>query len=160
VRRIVTAVDPQQPLGRIRPLPDLVAASTARPRSSTQLLITLSTIALLLAAIGIYGVVAYAMTLRVPEIGMRMALGADRLAVASLVAREGVIPCVAGVVIGAAGAAGLSRVIASLLVGVSPLDPLAFSAGAIAMLVATALACAMPVVRALRLDPATALRAN
>jgi len=160
IRRVVAGIDPQQPIGRVRAFSELISASTARPRSSAELLAVLAGLALGLAAIGIYGVVAYAMTLRVPEIGLRMALGADRWSIARLVGAEGLVPCAAGLAMGIAAAIGLSRVIESLLYQVSARDPLAFGASALTIVAATLAACAIPVWRAVRLDPVAALRAD
>jgi putative ABC transport system permease protein len=160
VRRAVARVDSQQPVGRVRAFSDLIAASTARPRSSAALLAVLAGLALGLAAIGIYAVVAYAMTLRVPEIGLRIALGADGWSIARLIGAEGLLPGAAGLAIGLAAALALSRVIESLLYQVSSRDPLTFGASALTIMLATIAACAIPVWRAVKLDPVAALRAE
>jgi predicted permease len=160
LREAVARVDPRQPLGRVRPLEDLVAASTARPRSSATLLEVLAGLAIALAAIGIYGVVAFSMRLRIPEIGVRLALGASRWSIVRLVSAEGLVPCVIGIAAGATATIGLSRYVESLLYQVSSKDPFTYASSASVILVVAVTACAAPVRRALALDPVSALRSE
>ena len=139
---------------------EVVAQSVAEPRFHMALVASFALLALLLAAIGIYGVLAYSVTQRTHEIGVRMALGAGGRDVMGLVVREGLTLAVAGVALGLAGAAALTRLMAGLLFGVTALDPLTFGAGAAVLLGVAAVACYVPARRATRVQPITALRHN
>jgi len=144
----------------VRPLRDLVSSSAARARFTMLLLATFAGVALTLGAVGIYGVVAYAVTRRTREIGVRMALGARASDVLAMVLREGGMLAASGVTLGIIGALATSRVLAGFLFGVTPLDPTVFVAVP-ALLGAVALgACLLPARRAARVDPVTALRAE
>jgi putative ABC transport system permease protein len=160
VRRIVAAIDPAQPVTAMTSVSDLVATSIAQPRFNVLLLSSFAALAMVLAIIGVYGAVAYAVALRTREIGIRVALGGQSRDIVSLVVRYGMRLAAIGLVAGLAGALVLRRVIAGLLYEVTPTDPLAF-AGAAALLLSVALAATYgPARRAMRIDPIAALRAD
>jgi len=157
VRAAVAALDPQLAVGSVRTLADRLAENVARPRVTAALVSLFAAVALMLAAVGIYGVVAYAVTQRAREFGIRMALGARDADVVKLVVGQGTAPVVAGLAAGLAGAWAGSRVLGSLLYGVSATDPVAF-AGVVVFLGAVALVAAyVPARRATRVDPVVVL---
>ena len=160
IRQAVSAVDPGLPIVQLRTMEDVVGASLARQRFLSLLLGIFAGVALLLAAIGTYGVLSYMVSERQREIGIRMALGAGNGRVLRLVLRQGISIAGVGIVVGVAGALALSRITRSLLYGVDPADPLTFGVvvGLIAV-VATA-ACLIPMRRATRVDPLAAIRAD
>jgi len=156
----VRSLDPEQPVANIRPMETVVARSLGQQRLVTWLLGGFAGIALVLAAIGLYGVLACVVSERTREIGVRMALGAAPAAVLRLVLRQALGLTVIGLAAGIAGALALTRVMASLLYSISPTDPVTFGVVAF-MLVAVALAAAaVPALRAARVDPVEALRAD
>jgi putative ABC transport system permease protein len=157
LRREVQALDKDQPIYNVRTMDDVVANSLGTRRVSMQLFAVFAGAALLLAAIGIYGVMAYSVTQRTQEIGIRMALGAQKSDVLSLVIRQGMTLTVIGVVVGLAGAFALTRLIANLLFGVAATDPLTFVAIPLLLLFVALVACYLPARRAARLDPTIAL---
>jgi putative ABC transport system permease protein len=136
----------------------VVAEANAQPRFEMMLLSIFAAVALLLAAVGIYGVISYSASRRTHEIGVRMSLGATRADVLLLVARQGVWLAVAGSATGLAGALLLSRLMAGLLYGVKSTDPLTFAAVAGGLGVVAMMACYIPARRAMRIDPMAALR--
>jgi putative ABC transport system permease protein len=160
LRTIVPAVSPALTAGNLRPMTDVIAQSVAEPRFHMVLVSSFALLALLLSAIGIYGVLAYSVAQRTHEIGVRMALGAAGRDVMRLVIGEGLTLAVAGVALGLAGAAALMRLMTGLLFGVTARDPLTFVAGAAVLLGVAALACYVPARRATRVEPITALRAD
>src|SRR2546423_10089815 len=157
LRREVQALDKDQPVYNVRTMDDVVAHSLSTRRVSMQLFAVFAIAALLLAAIGIYGVMAYSVTQRTQEIGIRMALGAQKSDVLGLVIRQGMTLSIIGVVVGLVGAFALTRLIASLLFGVAATDPLTFVAIPLLLLVVALVACYLPARRAARLDPKIAL---
>jgi putative ABC transport system permease protein len=160
IRSAIYAVDPQQPVGRIRPLDDFVAESLARARFAMSLFAVFSGVALLLAGIGIYGVMAYSISQRTSELGIRMALGAQTGDVVAMVFRQGGRLIAAGLAIGLAAALILTRFLESMLYGVRSYDPVTFVAIVAVLAAIAALACLLPARRAARVDPLTALRAE
>ena len=158
VTNAVHQVDRDMPVRDIFTMDDLVATSLLQPRFNMLLLGVFAALAVLLAGIGIYSVLSYSVRQRVPEIGIRLALGARLTDVLRLVLVEGMKPAMLGVVIGIAGALALGKVVASLVYQVKPSDPLTF-AGVVALLGMIALlACLIPAYRASRIDPVIALR--
>jgi putative ABC transport system permease protein len=158
LRREVQAIDKDQPIYNVRTMDDVVMNSLGTRRVSMQLFAVFACAALLLAALGIYGVMAYSVTQRTQEIGLRMALGAQRSDVLALVIRQGVILTVIGVIAGLAGAFALTRVIGNLLYGVTATDPATFVAIPLLLLFVALLACYLPARRAMKVDPIVALR--
>jgi putative ABC transport system permease protein len=158
VRREVAALDPQQAVSRVATMDELVAAQLARPRFSAVLLNWLSGLAALLAAVGIFGVMAYSTARRSAEIGVRIALGAQGSDILTLVIGQGMRMAAVGVVIGLAASFALTRLVAKLLYGVSAADPLTFGVVAALLTFVALLACYIPARRATKVDPMIALR--
>ncbi len=159
-RRAMHEVDPTIPVYEVRALGDYIAGSTSQSRFYTMLLGTFAAVALLLAGVGLYGVVAYGVTQRVPEIGVRIARGASRRDVTWMVLRQGLSRAAIGVAIGIALAAMLGRVLRGLLFGVSAYDPITFAAVSAVLLAAAVLASWLPARRAASVDPLVAMRAE
>ena len=160
IRREVQALDPQLPLFRVTTLRTALSNTLQQPRFQATLLGGFAAIALLLASIGIYGVTSHAVSQRTQEVGIRMAMGAQRSTVRALMLRQHVTPALAGVAIGLAGAFGLSRFLASLLYGIRAVDPLTYAAVTLALIAVAVAACWIPASRAMRVDPLVALRAD
>ena len=158
VRKEVNALDPDQPIAAIRPMTEWVAMSAAGARYRTTLLGLFALLAMFLAATGIYGVMSYSVAQRTQEIGVRMALGAPTLDVLKLVVRQGMILALIGIVIGLAAALALTRVMSSLLFGVTERDPITFVVVAALLIVVAFIACFVPARRATKVDPLVALR--
>ena len=160
IRGVVREVDPAMSAANVRPLTDVVWSSVEEPRVSMLLLSGFAVLALILAAVGIYGVIGYSVSQRTQEIGVRMAVGADRRSVMVMVIREGLLMALAGVAIGVGLALAAAARMSDLLVDVTAHDPLAF-AGAATLLVGVAVAASyIPARRATKVDPLTALRAE
>jgi putative ABC transport system permease protein len=158
VRKEVNALDPDQPIAAIRPMTEWVAMSAAGARYRTTLLGLFALLAMILAATGIYGVMSYSVAQRTQEIGVRMALGARPLDVLKLVVRQGMMLALIGAIVGLAGALALTRVMSSLLFGVTERDPITFVAVAALLIVVAFISCFVPAHRATRVDPLIALR--
>jgi ABC-type antimicrobial peptide transport system permease subunit len=148
------------PVSDVRTMDEIVTLSTSRERFNMLLMSVFGGAALLLAAIGIYGLMAYTVAQRTQEIGIRLALGADRGAVKRLIVVQGMRLAVVGVVVGVAAAVGLTRFIASFLYGVKPLDPLVLVGIPVLLTAVALLAVWIPAGRASRVDPLIALRAQ
>jgi predicted permease len=158
VRAAVQGIDAEQAISDVRTLDQWVSQSLQTRRTPTTLLAVFGAVALVLAAIGIYGVLAFAVAQRVREFGIRHALGADSASILALVLSQGLRTAGLGVVIGIAGSLALTRYVQSLLYGVTRYDPLVFAAVATALLAVAAAACYIPARRATRVDPMVALR--
>jgi ABC-type antimicrobial peptide transport system permease subunit len=136
----------------------VVEESTAREDFNMKLLTVFAAIALLLAGVGIYGIMAYSVEQRTQEIGIRMALGAEPGSVQKMIVMQGMLLALIGVVIGVAGSLALTRLMSSLLYGVKPWDPVTFAVTAALLTVVALFACFFPARRASRVDPMVALR--
>jgi ABC-type antimicrobial peptide transport system permease subunit len=158
VRSQVWSVDPSQPVSNVRPLPDILSGELVQQRLGTVLLAVFAGLALLLASIGIYGVLSYGVAQRTQEIGVRMALGATRTRVLRLVIGDAVILSAAGIGLGLVGAIGLTRLMATLLFGISTTDPLTFASVPAILVMVSLLASYVPALRATRVDPIDAVR--
>ncbi len=159
-RAAVREIDPELAVSNLSTLDQIVRRSVSRPRFMVRLLLLFAAMALVLCAVGIYGVVAYAVSQRTREIGIRMALGADRAAVRRLVLDEGVRLAAAGVGIGLAGAFALTRLLRGFLFEIGPGDPLTHASVALLLGAVALAACVIPARRASRVDPMRALRAE
>jgi putative ABC transport system permease protein len=158
VRNAVWAIDKDQPVSNIRSMDEIVSRAVARQRFSTMLLGIFASLALVLAAVGIYGVMSYSVAQRTREIGIRMALGAQRSDVLKMAVGQGLKLVLIGIVIGLGAAFVLTRVMASLLFGVSATDPVTFVTISFVLMIVAALASYIPALRAARIDPMVALR--
>ncbi|HKV29316.1 MAG TPA: ABC transporter permease [Candidatus Acidoferrales bacterium] len=158
VKKQVWSLDSQIPVSKVQSMDDLLAVSLAEQRFNMILLGAFAGLALVLAAVGIYGVMAYTVSQRTHEIGIRMALGAQQSDVMQQVMKQGTTLALAGIVIGLLGATAVTRLMASLLFDVKPTDPLTFASVAIVLAIVALAACYVPARRAMRVDPMTALR--
>ncbi len=160
VRREVQGIDPTQPIGAISTMEENIASSLSTRRLTMSLLGTFAVIALVLATVGLYGVMALTVTQRTRELGIRLALGAQRADVFRLVLTQGMLLVVAGLIIGLFGAVGAGRGLQSLLYGVGGFDAPALSFALFALAIVALIACWLPARRATRVDPIVALRAE
>jgi predicted permease len=158
VRQAAYAVDPTVPVAELQPFTSLIAGSLGRPRLLTMLLSVFAAVGLMLGVIGVYGVVAYRVRQQQREFGIRLALGAAPDRLARTVVGQGIAFAVAGAAIGVPVAFALSRLMASVLFGVTPRDPLTFVALPAAVTLAVLAACALPARRAARVDPVASMR--
>ena len=159
-RAEVKAFNPQQIIWRAQTLEQMLSTSVAPRKFNMLLLGIFAGVALVLAAVGLYGVMSYSVSWRTQEIGIRMALGAKRTDVLRMVVRQGMTMTLIGLALGLVGVIALSRVMVGLLYGVSPTDPLTFTGVSIVLLVVALLACLIPARRATRVDPIVALRSE
>jgi putative ABC transport system permease protein len=157
-RGVIRDIDSSLPVAAVRTMDQVLGSAQARPRFLTLLLTLFSSVALVLAAVGIYGVISYSVAQRTSEFGIRMAMGAGPRDVLRMVLGQGLLLGGIGVVIGAAGALALTRLIRGLLFGISSFDPLTFVVMAAMLTLVTLLACWIPARRATRVDPMVALR--
>jgi putative ABC transport system permease protein len=160
VRQKVRDLDPAVPVSSVRTMDEWVSNNAAQPRLNAILLAVFAGVAMLIAAIGIYGVLAYSVNQRTREIGLRMALGAPRARVLRLIVGEGMMVGAIGIGAGLIGALALSRVLASLVFDVPVRDPLTYAAVAAALMLVALAACVVPARTASRVDPTIALRSE
>ena len=160
VRQIVRTVDPAQPISGVRPMDVVVAGETASRRAQLDVLGALAVVALLLAGIGIYGLLAYTVSQRSQEIGVRLALGADRGRVGRMIFADGMRLAAVGIVPGVLGAYASGRGMSALLFGVAPGDPVTFAVGVGLALVMALAGCIVPTLSAVSVTPMSALRAE
>jgi putative ABC transport system permease protein len=158
LRRELASIDPELPLASLQTLEQAVDATIAQPKFSALMLGIFAAIALALAAIGIYGVISYSVAQRTREIGVRIALGAQRGDVLRMVVGQGMTLAAVGVAIGGVAAAGATRLIAGHLFGVRPADPTVFVSVALTLAAVAFVASAVPAMRATRVDPTDAIR--
>jgi ABC-type antimicrobial peptide transport system permease subunit len=160
LRRVVSEIDPDVPLFNARTMDERLAASLATARFNTLLLTLLGAIGLILASVGIYGVVSYFVTQRTREIGVRMALGATRGDVMRLVLRQAATPIALGLIAGLLASLAATRALSAQLVGVQPSDPLTLTAVILALAATALAAVVVPARRAAAVDPTQALHAG
>ncbi|HEY3129501.1 MAG TPA: ABC transporter permease [Acidobacteriota bacterium] len=158
IRVAIRSVDAELPLSALRTMEEVVEGSVAQRRFQTNLVLAFGAVAMLLASLGVYGVMSYAVTQRTTEIGIRLALGAERGAVLRMVLRQALRPIAAGVAAAVPLALGVASWLRSLLFGVSPLDPATITVACLALITAAVLAAYVPARRAANLDPLIALR--
>jgi len=160
IRAAIRSVDPEQPVTGPSPAGELVAAAVARQRFGMLLLLAFGGLALLLAAVGVYGVMAYTVSQRTRELGIRLALGARPGAVRALVLGEGMLLAGLGIGLGLLAALALGRLLVGMLYGVQPTDPSVLAAVCLMLGTASIVACLVPAVRATRVNPVDALRSE
>jgi putative ABC transport system permease protein len=158
IQKAIWGVNPLAPISRVKTMNSILDEQVSHSRFTTLLLGIFSALALILASIGIYGVMSYAVSLRRHELGVRKALGAQKIDLIRLIVSQGMKLALLGVVLGVAGAFGLTRLLATLLYGISPTDPLTFSGVVLLVLIVTFLACWIPAHRAAKVNPIIALR--
>ena len=159
-RAIVRQADPSLAVTAVRAMSDIVRTSIAPTRASMLLLMLFAAVAMTMAAVGVFGVMSYTVTLRAREMGIRLALGARPSEVRRMVIGDGLRQAIAGVIVGIAGAIWLTRLMGSMLFGVHPGDPLTLAIVAVLLLVVATLACYLPARRATRVDPLVVLRTS
>ena len=160
VRRAVWSVDKDQPVSNVRTLHQVFSAAISQERFQALMLGLFAALALLLACVGLYGLISYAVVLRTHEIGVRMALGAQPVDVLRLVIRQGMTLTLAGLIVGIVAGTFVTRVLTDMLFGVTPRDPLTFAGVPVLLLLVALLACYIPARRATRINPLSALRAE
>jgi ABC-type lipoprotein release transport system permease subunit len=157
IREQLRAVDPELPLYSVRTMTDRMNESLADRRTPMVVAIVFAVVALFLAAVGLYGVLAYQVSQRTREIGIRLALGSDSRRVFGLIVKEGMTLMAAGFVVGMAGAFAIRRTMAAQLYGVGPMDPIVLASVGMVLALVTFAACTLPARRAARIDPIVAL---
>jgi putative ABC transport system permease protein len=160
LRTLLTSLDPRLPPPSLTNIERAMADSASRPRFTMMLLVAFTIVALALAAIGLYGVMAYTVAQRTREIGIRIALGATRRTIARAIVSQGIVLAAAGVVVGLVGAWSTTKLLTKMLYGIAPTDPVSFTMGGLLLLGTALLACVVPMRRAVRVDPVIAMRAE
>jgi putative ABC transport system permease protein len=160
VKTVVRGLDPDLPVETVRTIEQIVESSASQPRFRTTILLAFAGLALLLSAVGVYGLMSYSVSQRASEIGVRLALGAHPWQVFGMVLQQGLLLAGAGVLVGLAIAGAAARVLTSLLYETSATDPAVFAGLALLLLTIAAIACYVPARRAMRVDPVRALRAD
>jgi ABC-type antimicrobial peptide transport system permease subunit len=160
LRDVVSEVEPHQAVYNVRPMTEVISRTLAPRRVNTILITTFGILAVIVAALGVYGLVAYAVSQRRREIGIRMALGADPSAVMGMVMREGLVLAAIGAILGLGGAWAMRRVIESMLYGITPADPIAYIVAAVILITTATVATVIPARRATRVNPVEALRSE
>jgi putative ABC transport system permease protein len=160
VRKVVADVDPSVPVSNVKTSEQIVSASVATPRLTMWLLVTFALLALILGAVGVYGVISYSVSRRRHEIGLRMALGAQQKDILRMIIWQSLVLTLVGIVVGSVAAFGVTRVLRNLLYQVSPVDPLAFVVVTVLLAGVTLVASYFPARRATRIDPLLALRSD
>jgi ABC-type antimicrobial peptide transport system permease subunit len=158
IQKLIGSLDANLPIKNVLTMDQIIGQSTANSNFSATLVLSFAAISLLLAAVGLYGVLAYLVTQRTAEIGIRMALGAKRDGVLRLMLIDGLRPALLGLAIGVAASLSVTRLIGSLLYGTSPLDATVFLSVIVTLLFSATVACLLPAWRASRIDPIFALR--
>ena len=158
VRRVVQGLDPEVPVANVRTMEECVASNSAQPRLDAWLITVFACVALLIAVVGVYGVLSWSVSRRTREIGVRMALGAQRENVIGLILRQGMTVALIGIGLGLAGALAFSRVLSTLVFGLEVRDPATFAGVVVMLAIAALAACYLPAWRASRLNPVEALR--
>jgi len=158
VRYAIADADPDQPVSRLEPMENLLAVELGPRRLQTNLLAGFAVLALVLASVGIYGLLTYSLGQRIPEMGLRMALGARPADIRRLIMLSGIRPAIVGLAIGLPGAWFLARLMRGMLYLVSPLEPTAFSAAALTLTAVACVASYLPARSAARIEPMAALR--
>ncbi len=160
IKSVSRAADAFVPVQKIQTMDNVLSASMAEPRVYTLLLVVFAALAVTLAAIGLYGVISYSVAQRTHELGIRLALGADRGTILRLVLRQGLVLVGVGAAIGLGGSVALLRALAVLMRGVAPRDPATLALVTLTLMVVALVACYVPARRAARVDPITALRVD
>jgi putative ABC transport system permease protein len=160
VQGVVRSIDNNLPISQVLSMDEAVAHATAQPRFEMLLLSLFGAVALVLAAVGIYGVMNYSVSRRTREIGIRVSLGASRADVLRMVVLHGAFQALAGTVVGLVGAILLSKLMGQLLFGVKPTDPLTFAVGTVVLGLVALLATGVPARKAMRVEPMAALRSE
>jgi putative ABC transport system permease protein len=158
IQKQFAALDPELPVSDVLTMQEIIGESLGNASFSSSLVLAFAVLSLLLASVGLYGVLSYLVTQRRTEIGIRIALGSQREQVLRLMLLDGLRPALLGLVLGLLGSIGAAQLIGSMLYGTKPLDPLVFAAVSLTLLLVAAFACLIPAWRASRLDPMQALR--
>jgi putative ABC transport system permease protein len=160
VKTAVAQVDPDLPIGDVKTMEQIIEDSTGEPRFRSFLIASFAVLALMLAAVGVYGLISFTVTQRVPEIGVRLALGASPRQVFTQVIGQGLKLAVIGVAVGLLASVAATTLVSGLLFNTSATDPIVYGSLAVLLLAMAALACYVPARRAMRVDPMTALRSE